>query len=286
MKKYFFLLVALMAIFVSCNNASETATPDSPEIKTSDTTAPVPAPLPPPPSVDSAKTRPVIILNGKDTGGKNATTETTSPPPGVTKQKKSAVLGYSYFRHMRQDETRNIYAHVLAVNTGDDIDRLAEKIKVNLEEANSQVKPERRSDTASYFSDENIFFYKYLTITLNDPNNNFKVDSLGIPPRQLIDTSESTLWQWAVTPKTSVKNARLILKVVAEKEDGSQKPIGTREIAITIQLETNFWRVLITWLRNNPEKLLVLILIPLAGYFGKKLFDQNKVKKENPGGVG
>ena len=57
------------------------------------------------------------------------------------------------------------------------------------------------------------------------------------------------------------------------KEDGTQKPIDSRDIAITIQLETNFWRETITWLRNNPERLLGLILIPLVVYFGKKIFD-------------
>jgi predicted DNA-binding ribbon-helix-helix protein len=78
-----------------------------------------------------------------------------------------------------------------------------------------------------------------------------------------------------------VQHARLYIKVVAEKEDGVKKPIDTREIAISIQLETNFWRTLVDWLVKNPEKLLVLILIPLVAYFGKKIFDKNKASKES-----
>lgn len=159
-----------------------------------------------------------------------------------------------------------------------------EIIKLNLQDANSQVKPERRSDSASYFTNQNIFFYKYLTITFNDPDDNFKIDSLGIAPRQLIDTLENNLWQWAVTPKKSTENVRLILKVAAEKDDGISKPIDTRKIAINIQLETNVWRNLATWLRTNPEKLLVLILIPLAAYFGKKIFERKKLNKDKPQG--
>ena len=191
-------------------------------------------------------------------------------------QKRSAILGYSYFRHMRQYETRNIYAYIMPVNKDSKISRLADSIITDLKILNSQVKPERKSDTASYFTKENIYYYKYLTITLNDPDKNFNIDTLGIHSRQLIDTAEQTSWQWAVTPKTSIKNTRMILKVVAEKENGMQKTIDTREIAIAIQLETNVWRELVTWLRNNPEKLLVLILIPLAAYFGRRVFERKK----------
>ena len=104
----------------------------------------------------------------------------------------------------------------------------------------------------------------------------------------MIDTAdgEKSVWQWAVTPKTSVRYARLFLKVVAQKEDGTVKPIDTREFNISIQLETNFWRSLVDWLRKNPEKLLVLILIPIVSYFGKKIFDRYKLKNNNGDGNG
>ena len=257
MKKLILIIITL--IIFSCNNAPDPHTGGRDTI---------------PEVLDTAK---VVTDTAKKI---KVDTAIIHPDPAL--QKKSAILGYSYFSHMRQDETRNIYAHVLSVNNAKDINRLAETIQLNLQEANNQVKPERRSDTASYFVDQNIFFYKYLTITLSDPDNNFKIDSLGISPKQLIDTVDNNLWQWAVTPKTSTKNARLVLKVAAEKGDGISKPIDTREIAINIQLETNFWRTLITWLRTNPEKLLVLILIPLAAYFGKKIFESKKLNKDKP----
>lgn len=206
------------------------------------------------------------------------------PFPFIPNKKKSGVLGYSYFKQMRQEETRNIDVQVVAVNAGNMVSKVANNILADLKEMNNQVKAERKADTASYFTTDNIYFYKYLTITLSDPNNNFKIDSLHFPSRQFIDTIETNKWQWAVTPKTSVKNARLFINVVAEREDGSQKPIGIREIAIEIELKTNFWRTLLTWLSNNPDKLLVLILIPLAGYFGKKIIDTIKLKKNNTEG--
>lgn len=206
------------------------------------------------------------------------------PFPFIPNKKKSGVLGYSYFKQMRQEETRNIDVQVVAVNAGNMVSKVANNILADLKEMNNQVKAERKADTASYFTTDNIYFYKYLTITLSDPNDNFKIDSLHFPSRQFIDTIETNKWQWAVTPKTSVKNARLFINVVAEREDGSQKPIGIREIAIEIELKTNFWRTLLTWLSNNPDKLLVLILIPLAGYFGKKIIDTIKLKKNNTEG--
>ncbi len=201
----------------------------------------------------------------------------------IKRKKKSALLGYSYFSHMRQHETRSIYAQVKAINITDAINKITEDVMMDLKDVNTQIKPTRKSDTASYFTDKNIYFYKYLTITLNDPDNNFKIDSSYNSQRQEIDTTneEENIWHWAVTPKTSIKNARLFIKVVAEKEDGIKKTIDTREIAINIQLETNFWRTLIDWLVKNPEKLLVLILIPLVAYIGKKIFDRNKAPKES-----
>ena len=81
--------------------------------------------------------------------------------------------------------------------------------------------------------------------------------------------------------KNKCSLCQAFLKVVAQKEDGTVKPIDTREFNISIQLETNFWRSLVDWLRKNPEKLLVLILIPIVSYFGKKIFDRYKSKHNN-----
>lgn len=250
-----FILLILSANY-GCNNAADTgvAAQDSTQ-NASDSGKEIYTP----PQVDTAVTRPALVT-----------------------EKKSAVLGYSYFTHMRQEETRNIYAYIQSVNNGTSIDRQADQVKSILKEANSQVKPERKSDTASYFTTANIYYYKYLTLTLTDPAGNFRIDSLNTPSRQPIDSNATNSWQWAVTPKTSVPSARLMLQVMAETESGQQKPIGTREIAINIQLEMNFWRSLITWLRNNPEKLLVLIIIPLAVYFGRRILDPGKKNPPQP----
>ncbi len=107
-----------------------------------------------------------------------------------TKMKKSAVLGYSYFTNMKQDQTRSIYAQVRTVNVKEAIDKLAAQIKEDLQNKNTQVTPERKSDTATYLTGINIYYFKYLTITLNDPDSNFRIDSLDYRQRQLIDTTD------------------------------------------------------------------------------------------------
>lgn len=226
-------------------------------------------------SVDTINPTPAKPVTG-DTGEKIV----------AARKKKAAVLGYSYFTNMKQDETRSIYAQVRAVNVKEAIDKLSAQIKEDLQSKNTQVMPERKSDTATYLTGINVYYYKWLTITLKDPDSNFRLDSLDYRQRQLIDTTdgEKNLWQWAVTPKTNVHYARLYLKVVAEKEDGTISPIDSREFNINIQLETNFWRSLVDWLRKNPEKLLVLILIPIVSYLGKKIFDQYKSKNNSGGG--
>ena len=287
MMKITTLLFALAILINSCNNAEENTTRqttvdssvavvDSVQKTDVDTTTKT-QPVKPPVMVDS------IVKKDPATAKKDSVVKTVT-----TNTKKSAVLGYSYFTHMKQDETRSIYAQVMAVNVKEAVNKLTEQIKEDLQNANTQVKPERKSDTASYLTGINIYYYKWLTITLNDPDSNFRIDSLGNSQRQLIDTAdgEKSVWQWAVTPKTSVSYARLFLKVVAEKEDGTVKPIDTREFNISIQLETNFWRSLVDWLRKNPEKLLVLILIPIVSYFGKKIFDRYKSEKNKGGGNG
>jgi hypothetical protein len=274
MKKNIVLLVLIVWCVLGCNNAEERPATEDNIYPT--TTAGTDSGMV---KVDSLTSLDTVKITAIDTIKK--TTIANNVKKNI--KKKSAILGYSYFTHMRQNETRSIYAQVKAINVTDVINKVAEDVMMDLKDVNNQIKPTRKSDTASYFTDKNIYYYKYLTITLNDPDGNFKIDSSESNQRQEIDTAndEKNVWHWAVTPKTSVSNARLFIRVIAEKEDGVKKTIDTREIAINIQLETNFWRTLIDWLVKNPEKLLVLILVPLVAYFGKKIFDRNKTDKQS-----
>ncbi len=195
----------------------------------------------------------------------------------VDNNQKQAILGYSYFKKICREETRNINVNVMAINQNSKTDQLKVALINDLKEINKQINAEKKYDTASYFTKENIFFYKYLTISLKDPANSFKIVSLHENDRQLIDTLNLNKWQWAVTPTTDLKTATLNIVVYAESPDGTQKLIETRIIPITIAIDNmSVWRVIWLWLYDHPESFLTLIIIPLIIYFGKKLIERKK----------
>ena len=85
------------------------------------------------------------------------------------------------------------------------------------------------------------------------------------------DSVSGNFWTWAITPKTKNTTATLILKVVAEKPDGSREAFQVKNIPININLDPGIFRSVYSWLYENPEKLLVLILIPLVAFFWKQI---------------
>jgi hypothetical protein len=190
--------------------------------------------------------------------------DTTSiASPSADQEKRYSILGYSYFKSMRQNETRNINAYVTVVNP-------ATKVIDTLRQINNEVLPERQNDTASIFT-QNIILYKYLDITLIDPGSDFVIKQVHDSARQKIDSVDGNLWSWAITPKTNKREARLILRVVAEKPDGSREPFQAKNIPININLDRGIFRAIYIWLFENPEKALVLILIPLVAFFWKQI---------------
>ncbi len=202
--------------------------------------------------------------------------------PQVNNNQKQAILGYSYFKKITREETRNINVNVLAINQNSKTDQLKVALVNDLKEINKQINAEKKYDTASYFTRDNIFFYKYLTISLKDPANSFKIVSLHENDRQLIDTLNLNKWQWAVTPTTDLKTATLNIVVYAESPDGTPKLIETRIIPVTIAIDNmSVWRVIWLWLYDHPESFLTLIIIPLIIYFGKKLIERKKKRNAN-----
>lgn len=236
MKKLSAIIIVAVAL-TACNNSSSS----SERTDTSTTVAPAPV---------------------------DTTTMAPAPAPDTSailgqSVKRSAVLGYSAFKTMRQHETRNINVWVSIINP-------AAKVIDTLRQLNSSDLPVRKSDTATYFS-ENVSVYRYLDIKLIDPNKDFDITQIHDSSRQEIDSLADCHWQWAVTPHTDKSRATLMLKVVAEGADGSHKPFTEQNIVIDISLDRNIGRPLFSWLRDNPEKLLVLIIIPLIAFFWKQI---------------
>lgn len=251
------LVVCLLVIINACNNAEETypASKDTAAPVTQDSVN----------LVDSTATKVDTAVMVDTAGSRN-------PPNDL--QKKYGVLGYSYFKAMRQNETRNINAYVSIVNA-------ANRVIDTLKEVNSDVVAKRKNDTASIFT-QNLILYKYADVTLIDADSNFIIRQIHENSRQKIDSLSGNFWTWAITPKTNNTTATLILKVIAEKPDGSREAFQVKNIPITINLDPGIFRSVYSWLYQNPEKLLVLILIPLVAFFWKQIMALFR-KKEKTG---
>lgn len=194
---------------------------------------------------------------------------------GIDEQnkKRSAVLGYSFFKNMREHETRDINAYVTIIN----------KISLvidTLKEINGSDIPERSNDTATILS-KNIILFKALDIELaNGGDSNFIIKPFA-ESRQVIDASDGNSWTWAITPRTNKKYGALIMNVIAEKPDGSREPFSTIKIPITISIDSDIGRSLWQWMMDNPEKVITIILIPFIVFFWKQISSLFKKKANN-----
>ncbi|MFL5739892.1 MAG: hypothetical protein ACJ75B_06715 [Flavisolibacter sp.] len=186
-------------------------------------------------------------------------------------REKTAVLGYSYFKDMKQKETRDIHAYVTINNP-------ASTVVSVLKEFNAQDIPQRKNDTASIFT-KNIFQYKWLDVTLVDPDHDFTIVSIHPNSLQQIDPVNGNHWQWSVTPKTDKKLVRIKLRVQGIYSDQKKEQFESEEIPIIIHLNYGIFRTIWTWIEVNPEKALTIVFIPLLAYFANNFF---KRKRKNP----
>ena len=194
----------------------------------------------------------------------------SSPNPGgVGPTLRSAVLGYSYFKEMKRDETKFIHAFVSVNNP-------ASKVRDTLSFLNESDGLEKGNDTTSVFT-RNMAVYKYVRIVLvNGEDSGFKITQIHDSARQEIDSMVGNHWEWAITPITNEKTGLLILKVVAETPDGSEEAFNAQSIPIKVELDLNLFRRVWNYLSDNPSVLLTAILIPVVAFFGRRLFGKKK----------
>lgn len=185
---------------------------------------------------------------------------------------RKAVFGYSFFKNIQENETRNINAYVTILNG-------LSKVIDTLKQINAEDIPERKNDTSTIIT-KNIFVFKALTVHLVNAGDSDFIIKPFADARQIIDSVNGNSWTWAVTPLTSQEHTRLIMNVVAEKPDGSREPFSTINIPIDIKLDTSINRTLWQWMMANPEKVLTIILIPLIIFFWKQI--TGLFKKKDP----
>jgi len=193
------------------------------------------------------------------------------PAPDALKQ---AVLGYSYFKEMKRMETKYIHAFISIAHP-------ESKVKDTLKALNAADGLEKGNDTTSIFT-KNMNIYRYVDVSLvNAGDSAFKVVKIHDAARQEIDSLSGNHWEWAVTPTTDEKTGILVLKVVAEKPDGSKEAFQAQSIPIKIDVQRNLLRRVWNYMIDNPGIVLTAILIPVLGFLGRSLFNRKK-KNEDP----
>jgi|GEM_PF-2504191 len=215
-----------------------------------------------------AHTDSLVLLVPADTVAHPQPIGSGPQPPTEKIGKRSGILGYSFFREMKRSETKNIHAFISIRHSES---ALRDTIRI----INAQEEPNKRNDTVSIFT-QNILLYHYVDVRLLDPDHSFTIEQVHDSARQEVDETDGNHWEWAITPNIDRKEARLILKVVAEKPDKPAEPFESRTIPITINVNTNIVRPLWIYLYDHPEYVFTAILIPLAVYVGKRIFDRRK----------
>lgn len=255
----------LVIIIASCScNSESTET-------TTETTAPASTDVAPstgvvPTSTDAAPTteNPVDTITSSPVDS-----IVTIPPVNLPGTRKSATLGYSYPLKMYRGESKNINVYVLIKNQEG---RIRDTLKAIVNEQSSND-----GDSATIVI-TNVIWYKTLSINLIDNAGDFTITRVHNSDKQVIDTIDGNWWRWAIKTTTDKKITEIILKVIAEKEDGTTDRLDARTIHIQIQIDRNIIRRFINYLTDNPA-VSIPILVSLFGFLGwviKRRYEKNK----------
>jgi len=260
-------LIFTVGVCNSCNSEKvETATDGSPATtETSSTTDVAPASTDAIPrtnvSIDTSL-RPIDVIPSST----DAAPSTTNEQPAT---RKTATLGYSYPVKMFRGESKNINVYVLIRNQQS---RVRDTLQVIVDEQSIGD-----GDSVA-INITNVIWYKTLSIELIDPANDFSITPVHNSNKQIIDTIDGNRWRWAIKTATDKKVTELILKIVAEKEDGTTNKFDDKTIHIEIQIDRNIVRRFINYLTDNPA-VSVPILVSLFGFLGwwiKRRADKKK----------
>jgi hypothetical protein len=222
------------------------------------------------PSIDSTVVDSVSLDSGVIVN--YGTTDTVAVPPFLQeeKNKKSAVLGYSFIPTMRKLEVKDLNVFISAKNK---TSKVIDTLKTIVQE---QSVTDPKDTTIAILDTQNIAYYKYITLDLLDPDSAFKIEKIHYSNRQEIDSLLDNSWHWTIKALTDKSYARLIIKVGAEKTTGGVESLKNIYIPIEINIESPyFWKKTYSFLNQNPEYLLSSILIPLAIFIVRRFFSKN-----------
>jgi hypothetical protein len=199
----------------------------------------------------------------------------TSPVHAVDPdiQKKSARLAYNYPPEMTRYKSEDINVYVSIVNPASFVKDTLMKILA------TQQSPSGKKTIDSIVT-TNILLYKRLLVELMDPDSAFTIKRIYGEAWQEVDSTGDNRWRWSVTPLTDAPEAKLVIKVMAQKPVGTQVYIDDRTFFIKVKMVGigQTIRSWITYMQDNKGMVVTVILIPLFAYFGKRYFDRKSKK--------
>lgn len=245
MPKNLFFAAIILLIACSCNNAGKPENiPGVDSTESIDSTA----------HIDTSNTNPRII-------------------PRILQKQKSAVLGYSYFTTIKRNELKNIRAYL-------NINFPESKVRDTLRKIERLQQVDIKDKDTNIINTLNINLYDYIEVNLLDPAKDYTITPVNhTADKQKVDTIKGNNWGWSVLTKTDKNATSLILKVTAYMPDSTAE-LDNRVIPIRIKLEKNIFRKLWTVLLDDPKYFLVVILVPLIAFLGKRYLAGKKREPE------
>ncbi len=211
--------------------------------------------------------------------------------PIETEQPKKAVLGFSYFKQIPQNETRDLRVFVKVQGESKQV---AQRIR---EIEKQEMEFVKRDDSSVVCIINNIEAFKKLSIKPIFDEEDFKVTRIDDtnsgsetdPNEQMVDFVNGNYWKWSVKAIAKTPHLGMItLRIKAETPAGQKIQLAERQINIKIGIDApqpTAWQKLLSFLNEHFKEILSLIIIPLAIYLFnliRKRFSKNTSEQNDP----
>lgn len=183
---------------------------------------------------------------------------------------KYGILGYSFPTFMSVYESKNIHAFISVKFSGSQVRDTIQAII---------FEDEDRSNKDSIVIKERIPLFDFVSMDLIALDSSIRVtNNIHPDSRQRLDTISGNKWSWTIRAESAdLPSSKLKLVIRTENPQYYKE----KTIPIAIKLDANFFRRIYNFLIENPNVLVVAILIPLLGFIGKRVFKE-RGKNENP----
>jgi hypothetical protein len=180
-----------------------------------------------------------------------------------------ATLGISYFKSIRQFETKDL--RVSAIFNGD-ANLVRKKIR-DIEAIEYEFVPKEDSSTIRVIKD--ITLFKKLKIALHYDKADFTVTAVpeDAEDEQELDFTEGNNWHWTLRAVAEKPHPAIVkVEIFGEDYKGSFKLIALKEVEIKIDITESetFWSKAVKWPGDNLDYIIEGMLVPLIIYLWKR----------------